>query len=123
MYLLCILLYMEKKKSSAPLRLFLMLRLPVASSSAQLEEKAKASLRAFFVETFESKLFLLPKHSDRIIIMHRLLHSGKLILQHINAKTPRGNYTCGRSSYHNKLNNEMWNTGETICKMMVFIVS
>lgn len=30
--------------------------------------------------------------------------------------------TRGRSSYLTKLNNEKWNTSETICKIMVFIV-
>lgn len=78
-YLLYI-LACEEKNNHLPHCSFLVLLLPLASSSAQLEEKAKASLRVFFIETSESKLVLLPKHSDGIVIMHQLLHSGKLIL-------------------------------------------
>lgn len=63
-----------------------MLILPRASSSAQFDEKAKAFLRVFFIENTEGKLFLLPKRSDGTDIRHQLLHSGKLMLQHINAK-------------------------------------
>lgn len=68
--------------------------------------------------------FFLPSYWDGIILVHQLLHSGKLILQHINAKKNPHHHEkkhltsvrCIKVGLYQK-----WNTGESICKMMVFI--